>query len=59
MTGTGSQVADHANDDSSVGEPRVPPWIVLLFPVWVCVASVYILVAERAMTGPGSGGPTE
>jgi hypothetical protein len=23
-------------------------WIVLLFPVWVCVASVYILIADRA-----------
>ena len=26
-------------------------WIVLLFPVWVCVASGYILVAEHATNG--------
>jgi len=33
-------------------------WIVLLFPLWVCVASGYILVAEvrsaRAVGGPGT-----
>jgi len=34
-------------------------WIVLLFPVWVCVASIYVLVAERGTPGPGSGGTAE
>jgi hypothetical protein len=30
-------------------------WIVLLFPAWVCVASGYILVAERrAARSPGT-----
>jgi len=32
-------------------------WIVLLFPAWVCVASAYVLFAERRATGPGSGSP--
>ena len=27
-------------------------WIVLLFPIWVCVASGYILIAEKDATGP-------
>jgi hypothetical protein len=31
-------------------------WIVLLFPVWVCIASIYILIAERAADSAGSGG---
>jgi len=31
-------------------------WVVLLFPAWVCVASGYILVAERATSSPGTGG---
>jgi hypothetical protein len=30
-------------------------WIVLLFPVWVCVASGYVLAAERGAPGPGEG----
>ena len=30
-------------------------WIVLLFPVWVCVASGYILIAEKVPTGPEIG----
>jgi len=36
-------------------------WIVLLFPLWVCVASGYILVAEvrgvRAAGGPATSDP--
>ena len=31
-------------------------WIVLLFPLWVGVASGYILVAERDAAAPGGGG---
>ena len=31
-------------------------WIVLLFPVWVCVASVYELVAELGANRTGSHG---
>jgi hypothetical protein len=31
-------------------------WIVLLFPLWVCVASGYILVAERDAAGSGGRG---
>jgi hypothetical protein len=35
-------------------------WMVLLFPVWVCVASGYILVAEvRAVQGAGDAGASE
>jgi hypothetical protein len=34
-------------------------WIVLLFPAWVCVASVYILVAERGAAGTGGGDQAE
>ena len=35
-------------------------WIVLLFPLWVCVASGYILAAEvRAVQGAGDAGASE
>ncbi len=34
-------------------------WIVLLFPIWVCVASGYILVAERGTTRPDHGDAAE
>ena len=34
-------------------------WVVLLFPVWVCVASGYTLIAERARSEPGGGRSTE
>ncbi|HYO44381.1 MAG TPA: hypothetical protein VES19_14380 [Candidatus Limnocylindrales bacterium] len=31
-------------------------WIVLLFPLWVSIASGFILVAERSAAGPADGG---